>query len=203
MRAYTKTYLDVLAQLDTSGNPYPYAEQIKVSLEKASPKVRAFLENGLSVIGFDDDKSCASDNYLLTVLETLTDIDRENLQGAKIKALDKKRRYVADVLTVGKHCQFDKETNNMLDSYLDTISEPLSNSAFMVFNRTLEDVSRGKIGQGNLQEALYYGEVFELIEDRYKAWSDNDDPRAILMSQVINEISEKESGLSRLSTMKV
>ncbi|MAB91391.1 MAG: hypothetical protein CMJ90_18350 [Planctomycetes bacterium] len=100
------------------------------------------------------------------------------------------------IIYTGKLVVFGNDMDRMIDTYFEEAAPNLDIPSIILINKTLKEVDNGYISEDDLKSALHHGEMWELIQDRYKALSDNDDDRAKLVSGIINNISEAEKAIN-------
>ena len=194
MRKYVRDYLNSIDFLSKNSNvDRSLASMTLKAIEKASTDRANYFVSGLTKIDSNDVFSCVSKEYLSHLLETLSGLEPEALQGAIERNESLLRLHTEMSIYAGKLVVFDDEVDQLLDDYLQRVSSELDVGSFAVINRVLNEVKNDNIPRARLTEALQYNEIWELVQDSYKYLSDNDDPQALIMTKVINTISEAES----------
>lgn len=194
MRKYVKEYLKTLESFAPASNvDKNIASMALKAIDKASTGRADYFVSGLSVVEFNNAFSCVSKEYLSHLLETLTGLEPTALEGVIERYEGLPRMHAELTLHAGKLAVFDDDIDQHLDNYLQRVSSELDAGSFAVINRVLNEVKSDNIPRARLMEALQYNEIWELVQDSYKYLSDNDDPKALIMTNIINKISAAES----------
>jgi hypothetical protein len=155
-----------------------------------------YFVNGLTFVNKQDPNSATSEGYLLNLLQDLTGLEKETLKGAVERNRDLLKMHTELIIYTGKLVVFGNDMDRMIDTYFEEAAPNLDIPSIILINKTLKEVDNGYISEDDLKSALHHGEMWELIQDRYKALSDNDDDRAKLVSGIINNISEAEKAIN-------
>lgn len=192
MRKYVECYLNTLVGLEPEAVNKSIASMVKKALANTTQERADYFVNGLTLVNKQDPNSATSEGYLLNLLEDLTGLEKESLKGAVERNRDLLKMHTELIIYTGKLVVFGNDMDRMIDAYFEETATNLDIPSIILINKTLKEVDNGYISKDDLKSALYNGEMWELIQDRYKALSDNDDDRAKLVSGIIDNISEAE-----------
>ena len=169
---------------------------VKKALTNTTQERAEYFVNGLTFVNKQDPNSVTSEGYLLNLLQDLTGLEKETLKGAVERNRDLLKMHSELIIYTGKLVVFGNDMDRMIDTYFEEAGSNLDIPSIILINKTLKEVDNGYISEDDLKSALHHGEMWELIQDRYKALSDNDDDRAKLVSGSINNISEAEKAIN-------
>ncbi len=196
MRKYVECYLNTLVGLEPEAVNKSIASMVKKALVNTTQERAEYFVNGLTFVNKQDPNSATSEGYLLNLLQDLTGLEKETLKGAVERNRDLLKMHTELIIYTGKLVVFGNDMDRMIDTYFEEAAPNLDIPSIILINKTLKEVDNGYISEDDLKSALHHGEMWELIQDRYKALSDNDDDRAKLVSGIINNISEAEKAIN-------
>ncbi len=196
MRKYVECYLNTLVGLEPEAVNKSIASMVKKALVNTTQERAEYFVNGLTFVNKQDPNSATSEGYLLNLLQDLTGLEKETLKGAVERNRDLLKMHSELIIYTGKLVVFGNDMDRMIDTYFEEAAPNLDIPSIILINKTLKEVDNGYISEDDLKSALHHGEMWELIQDRYKALSDNDDDRAKLVSGIINNISEAEKAIN-------
>ena len=196
MRKYVECYLNTLVGLEPEAVNKSIASMVKKALTNTTQERAEYFVNGLTFVNKQDPNSVTSEGYLLNLLQDLTGLEKETLKGAVERNRDLLKMHTELIIYTGKLVVFGNDMDRMIDTYFEEAAPNLDIPSIILINKTLKEVDNGYISEDDLKSALHHGEMWELIQDRYKALSDNDDDRAKLVSGIINNISEAEKAIN-------
>ena len=196
MRKYVECYLNTLVGLEPEAVNKSIASMVKKALTNTTQERAEYFVNGLTFVNKQDPNSVTSEGYLLNLLQDLTGLEKETLKGAVERNRDLLKMHSELIIYTGKLVVFGNDMDRMIDTYFEEAAPNLDIPSIILINKTLKEVDNGYISEDDLKSALHHGEMWELIQDRYKALSDNDDDRAKLVSGIINNISEAEKAIN-------
>ena len=196
MRKYVECYLNTLVGLEPEAVNKSIASMVKKALTNTTQERAEYFVNGLTFVNKQDPNSATSEGYLLNLLQDLTGLEKETLKGAVERNRDLLKMHSELIIYTGKLVVFGNDMDRMIDTYFEEAAPNLDIPSIILINKTLKEVDNGYISEDDLKSALHHGEMWELIQDRYKALSDNDDDRAKLVSGIINNISEAEKAIN-------
>jgi len=196
MRKYVECYLNTLVGLEPEAVNKSIASMVKKALTNTTQERAEYFVNGLTFVNKQDPNSVTSEGYLLNLLQDLTGLEKETLKGAVERNRDLLKMHSELIIYTGKLVVFGNDMDRMIDTYFEEAGSNLDIPSIILINKTLKEVDNGYISEDDLKSALHHGEMWELIQDRYKALSDNDDDRAKLVSGIINNISEAEKAIN-------
>tara|TARA_Y100001938_G_scaffold68018_1_gene94354 strand:+ start:173 stop:808 length:636 start_codon:yes stop_codon:yes gene_type:complete len=196
MRKYVECYLNTLVGLEPEAVNKSIASMVKKALTNTTQERAEYFVNGLTFVNKQDPNSATSEGYLLNLLQDLTGLEKETLKGAVERNRDLLKMHTELIIYTGKLVVFGNDMDRMIDTYFEEAAPNLDIPSIILINKTLKEVDNGYISEDDLKSALHHGEMWELIQDRYKALSDNDDDRAKLVSGIINNISEAEKAIN-------
>ena len=196
MRKYVECYLNTLVGLEPEAVNKSIASMVKKALTNTTQERAEYFVNGLTFVNKQDPNSATSEGYLLNLLQDLTGLEKETLKGAVERNRDLLKMHSELIIYTGKLVVFGNDMDRIIDTYFEEAGSNLDIPSIILINKTLKEVDNGYISEDDLKSALHHGEMWELIQDRYKALSDNDDDRAKLVSGIINNISEAEKAIN-------
>ena len=196
MRKYVECYLNTLVGLEPEAVNKSIASMVKKALVNTTQERAEYFVNGLTFVNKQDPNSATSEGYLLNLLQDLTGLEKETLKGAVERNRDLLKMHTELIIYTGKLVVFGNDMDRIIDTYFEEAESNLDIPSIILINKTLKEVDNGYISEDDLKSALHHGEMWELIQDRYKALSDNDDDRAKLVSGIINNISEAEKAIN-------
>jgi len=196
MRKYVECYLNTLVGLEPEAVNKSIASMVKKALVNTTQERAEYFVNGLTFVNKQDPNSATSEGYLLNLLQDLTGLEKETLKGAVERNRDLLKMHSELIIYTGKLVVFGNDMDRIIDTYFEEAGSNLDIPSIILINKTLKEVDNGYISEDDLKSALHHGEMWELIQDRYKALSDNDDDRAKLVSGIINNISEAEKAIN-------
>ncbi|WP_338853771.1 hypothetical protein WE348_21215 (plasmid) [Alteromonas macleodii] len=196
MRKYVECYLNTLVGLEPEAVNKSIASMVKKALTNTTQERAEYFVNGLTFVNKQDPNSVTSEGYLLNLLQDLTGLEKETLKGAVERNRDLLKMHSELIIYTGKLVVFGNDMDRIIDTYFEEAGSNLDIPSIILINKTLKEVDNGYISEDDLKSALHHGEMWELIQDRYKALSDNDDDRAKLVSGIINNISEAEKAIN-------
>ena len=196
MRKYVECYLNTLVGLEPEAVNKSIASMVKKALVNTTQERAEYFVNGLTFVNKQDPNSATSEGYLLNLLQDLTGLEKETLKGAVERNRDLLKMHTELIIYTGKLVVFGNDMDRIIDTYFEEAGSNLDIPSIILINKTLKEVDNGYISEDDLKSALHHGEMWELIQDRYKALSDNDDDRAKLVSGIINNISEAEKAIN-------
>lgn len=196
MRKYVECYLNTLVGLEPEAVNKSIASMVKKALTNTTQERAEYFVNGLTFVNKQDPNSVTSEGYLLNLLQDLTGLEKETLKGAVERNRDLLKMHTELIIYTGKLVVFGNDMDRIIDTYFEEAGSNLDIPSIILINKTLKEVDNGYISEDDLKSALYHGEMWELIQDRYKALSDNDDDKAKLVSGIINNISEAEKAIN-------
>ena len=196
MRKYVECYLNTLVGLEPEAVNKSIASMVKKALTNTTQERAEYFVNGLTFVNKQDPNSVTSEGYLLNLLQDLTGLEKETLKGAVERNRDLLKMHTELIIYTGKLVVFGNDMDRIIDTYFEEAGSNLDIPSIILINKTLKEVDNGYISEDDLKSALHHGEMWELIQDRYKALSDNDDDRAKLVSGIINNISEAEKAIN-------